>query len=213
MSDSKRLSFQKMHGLGNDFVVLDARVHDLKGFWTPERIRKIANRRLGVGCDQVIVMMPGLSPNTDCFMKIFNPDGSEAGACGNATRCVADLLMREQGRQTCLIETKAGLLSCSRQEKNFICVDMGSPHLEWHEIPLSHPCDPLTLPLDVDAAAVSMGNPHCVVFVDNLEDIPVDRLGPSLENNGLFPERANVCLLYTSPSSRDGLLSRMPSSA
>jgi diaminopimelate epimerase len=184
------LAFHKMHGLGNDFVVLDLRGGGaLPG---PDLCRFLADRRRGVGCDQIVAILASLSPRSDCFMSIFNADGSEAGACGNATRCVADLLMRERGRQGCVIETKAGLLSCSRDAKGLICVDMGPPRLEWDDIPLSHACDPSTLPLDVDAAAVSMGNPHCVVFVDDLEDISVGRLGPSLENNDLFPDRVNV---------------------
>lgn len=184
------LKFRKMHGLGNDFVIVDGRKNDFQP--KPESIRHLADRRLGVGCDQFILILPPRSSQTAAFMRIFNPDGSEAGACGNATRCVADLLMQENGENACIIETMAGHLTCKRAGVNRICVDMGRPRLEWSEIPLSGPCDTLHLPLDFDAAAVSMGNPHCVVFVDNIEDISVDESGKQIENNSLFPERTNV---------------------
>lgn len=179
-----------MHGLGNDFVVVDGRKNDFQP--KPESIRHLADRRLGVGCDQFILILPPRSSQTAAFMRIFNPDGSEAGACGNATRCVADLLMQENGQNSCVIETMAGHLTCKRAGVNRICVDMGRPRFEWNEIPLSRPCDTLRLPLEFDSAAVSMGNPHCVVFVDNLEDISVDKSGKQIENDSLFPEKTNV---------------------
>lgn len=184
------LTFRKMHGLGNDFVIVDGR----EGAVAPKTflIQRIADRRLGVGCDQFILILPSQSEQASCFMRIFNPDGSESGACGNATRCVADILMRESRQNGCVIETVSGHLTCKRADMNRICVDMGRPHLEWNEIPLSGPCDTLYLPLDLDAAAVSMGNPHCVVFVDNLEDVSVEGVGSLLENNVLFPDRTNV---------------------
>lgn len=184
------LSFIKMHGLGNDFVILDFR----KGgaLPDPDAMHRLADRRRGVGCDQIVVLCPAKDVRAFCFMKIFNADGSEAGACGNATRCVARLIFEETGQDSCMIETRVGLLFCQKNGKDRICVNMGIPHFDWERIPLSRACDTLHLPLDVDAAAVSMGNPHCVVFVDSLEDIPVERIGSSLENNALFPERTNV---------------------
>lgn len=184
------LKFRKMHGLGNDFVIVDGREEPFA--LDSGIIQRIADRRLGVGCDQFILILPSNCGQTACFMRIFNPDGFESGACGNATRCVADILMRESGQDECVIETMAGHLTCRRADMNRICVDMGRPRLDWNEIPLSGPCDTFHLPLDFDAAAISMGNPHCVVFVDNLVDFPVEEAGKSLENNSLFPEKTNV---------------------
>lgn len=186
------MRFKKMHGLGNDFVILDHRevASELKA----EKIRKIADRRRGVGCDQVIVLEP--SKEADLFMRIFNPDGSEAESCGNAARCVAHLLLEEQGGTECSIETRGGLLPCRRAGSTQIEVDMGAPKLEWEEIPLSEAADTLNLPIGEtalpDAVAVNMGNPHCVFFVDDIEDIPVEVLGPVFEHHALFPEKTNV---------------------
>lgn len=182
------IPFLKMHGLGNDFVIIDGRrkLPDL----SPQTIRHIADRRLGVGCDQVIVMEK--SANADIFMRIYNPDGMEAGACGNATRCIADLYMAEEGTMECTVETVSGLLPCTRGEGWAIQVDMGVPKTEWNEIPLSKQCDTLHLPLEGDPVGVSMGNPHCVFFCENVWDTDVGKLGPNIEHDALFPERTNV---------------------
>ncbi|MGZ9097177.1 MAG: diaminopimelate epimerase [Micavibrio sp.] len=189
------LKFHKMHGLGNDFVIVDNRLGQ-HGF-TAERIREIADRRFGVGCDQFIVMEPRQQQTADIFMRIHNPDGSEAGACGNGTRCVADLLMRESGKDSCVIETVSGLLACRVAEGGMVEVDMGAPRLNWDQIPLSEDRDTLHLGIgDGDAlsdpVAVSMGNPHCVFFVKNVEKFPVETLGPSVERHALFPQKTNV---------------------
>ncbi len=187
------MNFIKMHGLGNDFVILDHRskADDL----SPELIRHIADRQFGVGCDQLIVLEP--TNEADLFMRIFNPDGGEAESCGNATRCVADLYMREKDVQECVIETKAGLLPCRMvQNGTLVEVDMGPPQTEWADIPLSKEKDTLHLGIGQGAArdpvAVGMGNPHCVFFVENLESISVEDMGPIFENHELYPERANV---------------------
>lgn len=189
------LQFRKMHGLGNDFVILDNRLGD-KSF-TPEQIRQIADRRFGVGCDQLMLLEPSRTPGADCFMRIYNPDASEAGACGNGTRCVADMLMKEGSKTSCVIETVSGLLACRAVENDLVEVDMGAPRLNWNEIPLSEERDTLHLGIGdgdtlSDPVAVSMGNPHCVFFVRDVEKFPVESLGPSVERHALFPERTNV---------------------
>lgn len=184
------LPFLKMHGLGNDFVIIDGRKN--KPDLGAGRIRAIGDRRRGVGFDQLIVLEPPVSPKADIFMRIYNPDGSEAGACGNATRCVADLYMAEAGCMECKVETIKGLLKCKRADGWEITVDMGPPKLGWNEIPLSKQCDTLHLPLEGDPVGVSMGNPHCVFFCGDVQDIDVDKSGPKVEHDPLFPERTNV---------------------
>ncbi|WP_135468624.1 diaminopimelate epimerase [Crenalkalicoccus roseus] len=188
-----RVPFRKMHGLGNDFVVLDARRRDLP--LTPARAAAIADRRTGVGCDQLILLEPG-GEGAEVFMRIRNPDGSEAGACGNATRCVASLLAAETGRERVVVRTIAGDLPAEALPGGLFRVDMGRPRTGWREIPLAAPMDTLHLPLSrgllADPAACSMGNPHATFFVRDLDAVPVETLGPSLEHDPLFPERANI---------------------
>ena len=183
------LSFRKMHGLGNDFVILDGRNKPVT--LSAERISAIGDRRRGVGFDQLIILGESKAPN-GVFMRIYNPDGSEAGACGNATRCVADLIMRESGVGACMVETVSGILECTHTENDLIAVDMGPPKFEWNEIPLSEQCDTLHLPLPGDPVGVSMGNPHCVYFCEDMGDTYVGKFGSNIERNPLFPERTNV---------------------
>ena len=191
--------FLKMHGLGNDFVVLDARgaAFDL----TPARRRAIADRRLGVGCDQLIVLEPPTESDADVFMRIYNPDGGEAGACGNATRCVASVLMDERNSDHVTVQTIAGLLELQKTGLGsnglpVISVDMGLARLDWREIPVSQACDTNHLPLGLgplqDPVGTNMGNPHATFFVDDADAIPLAELGPKLEYDRLFPERANI---------------------
>lgn len=185
---SIQLAFQKMHGLGNDFVILD-------GYKTPvelslEQRRLIADRKRGVGCDQLIIIEP--SQKADAFMWIYNPDGGEAGACGNATRCVADILMKESGKQSCVIETVSGLLACEAQDNGQVRVNMGAPRLSWDQIPLAKEVNTKHLPLEGDPVGISMGNPHCVFFVEDADKVAVDKLGPPVEVNPLFPKKTNV---------------------
>lgn len=191
-----QLPFVKMHGLGNDFVVLDARDTHIA---LPERARRlIADRRRGVGCDQLIVLEPVRDGSgADVFMRIYNPDGSEAGACGNATRCIAHRIMGELERPVCTIETVAGMLRCSRAAADGpVTVDMGPARLEWHEIPLARAVDTLHLPVTrpglAEPVAVGMGNPHVVFFVDDADQVAVGAAGPDLEHDPMFPERANI---------------------
>jgi diaminopimelate epimerase len=188
-----RVPFLKMHGCGNDFVVIDERAGPLG--LTPAQAAAIANRRTGVGCDQFIVIEPAPF-GADAFMRIRNPDGGEAGACGNATRCVASLLAAETGRTHQVIRTIAGDLPSDVLANGQVQVDMGKALLDWRDIPLAHAMD--TLDLDLSAgpvshpAAASMGNPHATFFVPDIDAISIPELGPRLEHDKLFPERANI---------------------
>ena len=191
--------FLKMHGLGNDFVVLDARgaAFDL----TADRRRAIADRRRGVGCDQLIVLEPPTERDADVFMRIYNPDGGEAGACGNATRCVASVLMDERKTDHVTVQTIAGLLDSQRTGMGsnglpVISVDMGPAQLDWREIPVRAACDTNHLPVGAgplqDPVGTNMGNPHATFFVADAGAIPLAELGPALEHDSFFPERANI---------------------
>jgi diaminopimelate epimerase len=193
------MPFLKMHGLGNDFVVLDARRGDLD--LPIGRRRAIADRRLGVGCDQLIVLEQPTDREAAVFMRIYNPDGGEAGACGNATRCVASVLMDERKTDQVTVQTISGLLESQKAGYGtdglpVISVDMGLARLDWRDIPLARACDTNHLPLGLgplqDPVGTSMGNPHATFFVDDLAAIPLAELGPKLERDGLFPERANI---------------------
>lgn len=194
------IDFVKMNGLGNDFVVIDARSRPLE--LTPDETRRIADRRFGVGCDQLIVLAP--SARADAFMRIYNPDSSEVMACGNATRCVGQRLLDETGHDRALIETGAGLLVATRSPAG-ITVDMGTPRLEAAAVPLALTgIDTGAVPLDTAAlnaglpatfSALSMGNPHAIFFVQDVNAHALERVGPLLETNPIFPERANISLV------------------
>ncbi|HEY2884794.1 MAG TPA: diaminopimelate epimerase [Rhizomicrobium sp.] len=186
--------FRKMHGLGNDFVVFDARKQGLA--LSDAAARLIADRRFGVGCDQVIVIAPGRG-DVDAEMIIRNADGGVVESCGNAARCVAKLLMQESGRSSVRIDTVGGALECSSTGDGHVTVDMGAPKLLWHEIPLAKAADTNMFHLNVDgtnhvASALSVGNPHLVLFVDDADQAPVAALGPRIESHPMFPERTNV---------------------
>jgi diaminopimelate epimerase len=186
--------FIKMHGLGNDFVVLDGRVEPLA--LTSAQAQAIAERRTGVGCDQIIVLESRRDAKADLFMRILNADGSETGACGNATRCVASLIMAETGQDKAIIETMVGLLYCSAAPAGLVAVNMGLARFDWRELPAAHEVDTLHLgiaegPL-ADPVGVSMGNPHAVFFVSDVEAVDLATHGPKLEHHALFPERCNI---------------------
>ena len=185
--------FLKMHGAGNDFVVFDERIHKLG--LTEAQVVWLADRRLGIGCDQLITLHPPLDGG-DVRMRIRNPDGSEAGACGNATRCVVDLVARATGHDRLVVETISGLLPAEALPDGQVVVDMGPARLAWDDIPLARKADTLHLPLAAgvlaDPAAASMGNPHATFFVPDLAAIPISELGPLLEHDPIFPERANI---------------------
>ena len=186
--------FVKMHGLGNDFVVFDARSEALP--LDEARARAVADRHTGIGCDQMMVIEKPRQPGADVFMRIINADGAAVGACGNGTRCVAELLMREYGRDHVVIETQAGLLDAERREGGQVAVDMGPARLDWRDIPLAKAQDTnhvaLALGPLTDPVCVSMGNPHAVFFVPDVQAIDLAALGPVLEHDRLFPERANI---------------------
>ncbi len=187
------LSFIKMHGLGNDFVVIDARQAPVA--ITADDARAIADRRTGVGCDQLIVLERAKANGAGAFMRIRNADGGVTAACGNAARCVAALLMEESGEDRARIETEAGVLA-ARREDGGVMLDFGPARFEWRDIPLSEAADTLHLPIEMgplrDPAACSMGNPHATFFVDDAEAVDLEALGPALEHHEIFPERANI---------------------
>ncbi len=188
------IPFIKMHGLGNDFVVIDARQDPVAV--SSGGARAIADRHHGIGCDQVILIEPSADGLGDVFMRILNADGGEVAACGNATRCVASLLMAEKGADHVVIETAGGLLDAEKGDGGLICVDMGRARLDWRDIPLSEATDTLHLPISenglTDGCAVNMGNPHLVFFVEDVDAIPLEVVGPKLERHKMFPQRTNV---------------------
>jgi diaminopimelate epimerase len=183
--------FTKMHGLGNDFVILDLRTTTL--MLSPTLIQRLSNRRYGIGCDQFIVLETPAAPHADIHMRIFNADGGEVKACGNATRCMGAYLQRQTGKTDHIIETAAGFLKTAVQPNGMVAVDIGIPSLAWQDIPLREEANTLFLPIDVPGleapTAVNMGNPHLVFFVKDVEDIDLERFG---KEHPLFPEGTNV---------------------
>ena len=180
-----RRHFHKMHGLGNDFVIIDAREGPFEV--TPELARNIANRRTGVGCDQLIVLGP--SDKADLKMRIWNSDGGEVESGGNATRCVVQLTGATR------IDSDGGMIE-SHSAGNEIEVSIGEPRFGWNEIPLAYPMDTAALPMAWDALekpfAVNVGNPHLVFFVPDARKVPLEELGPRIENDPAFPDRINI---------------------
>ncbi|MGE0533240.1 MAG: diaminopimelate epimerase [Hyphomonadaceae bacterium] len=187
------MRYLKMNGCGNDFVILDARSRGALPL-SSAQAKAIADRHAGVGCDQVIVVERSI--RGDAFMRIWNADGGQVDACGNATRCVAWMLMEEGGAASRRIETGAGILYAERRGDQRVSVDMGSPLLRWEEIPLARAM--ATDKLDFDPSgygapgAVNMGNPHVVFFVNDVRAVPLDSLGPRIETDPLFPQKVNA---------------------
>jgi len=182
-----------MHGLGNDFVIIDARGAGdpvTPAPMTPELARALGDRHHGVGFDQLAVISD--SDSADASVSFWNSDGSTAGACGNATRCVAHLLLAESGAGTLALHTANGRLTAERLADGGIRVDMGPARTGWRDIPLAEEADTTALPLPGNPGAVSMGNPHCVFFVDDAEAVALAEAGPEFEHHKLFPERTNV---------------------
>lgn len=171
------LHFKKMNGLGNDFVIIDGRVSTLR--LSTALIVKMADRRFGVGCDQLIILEP--SSRADVFMRIYNSDGSEAGACGNATRCVADIIGREKNQDHVSIETISGVLACAIHS-DFVTVNMGAPKLIQHDV----------LVQNFTGSVIDMGNPHFVTIVNDIKLVDVSGTGKSLEEDSYFPNRSNI---------------------
>lgn len=199
--DAGEYSFRKMNGLGNDFVVLDSRARALA--LAPEIVRVIADRKEGIGCDQLIALEP--SDKADVFMRIWNADGGEVEACGNAARCVAAVIATEQGRSQVSIETEDQVLGAAVGGDGNVTIDMGVPRLAWDEIPLAEPfhdtsrielqAGPIDAPVLHSPGAVNVGNPHALFFVEDTEAIDLAGIGPMLECHPLFPERANISLV------------------
>lgn len=199
MAESKKnlVRFTKMHGLGNDFVVIDAitQVIDM----TPAKARKLADRRFGVGCDQILIVEPPSQPDIDFRYRIFNADGSEVQQCGNGARCFAKFVRdrRLTGKKVIKVETSSGLIELHVGINNQVTVDMGIPVLEPANIPFQAPQRAVLYPLDVAGesvmiGAVSMGNPHAVLQVSSVKDADIEKLGPTIESHERFPERVNA---------------------
>ena len=187
-------AFLKMHGLGNDFVVFDAR--DSAFALTPAQIKAVSDRHFGIGCDTVVVIRPG-GAAADASVLFYNADGTESESCFNASRCVARLLLDERGLARVKLSTKGGMLVCNDAGRGQVTVDMGEPRLDWNQVPVASQVDTTNFPLDIGGAsvpvsAVSMGNPHCVLFVPDAEKAPLTTLGPKIETLPFFPKRTNV---------------------
>ncbi|MFZ4762976.1 MAG: diaminopimelate epimerase [Alphaproteobacteria bacterium] len=205
------LDFLKMHGLGNDFVIIDSRKNPMA--LSNAAIRLISDRRRGAGCDQLIVICspPESSPLADIEMKIFNADGSEAGHCGNAARCVAFLMLQETGQAAVTLLVRDRLV-VAEAAGDLINVDMGLPVYDALKIPLSTAMDTLYVPVLPDlppAVAVSMGNPHAVFFVENAEKVPLEGWGVQVEHHPLFPDRVNVEFVSPLPAENNVPVLRM----
>lgn len=194
------IAFYKMHGLGNDFVIIDARAQAVA--FSAEAAKRLGDRHRGVGFDQLISIETAQGGG-DVLMRIWNPDGSPAGACGNGARCVGDLLLSESGGKAVTIAAPGRLIRCQREADGRVTVDMGEPKLEWQDIPLAERMDTRTLdikvgPIDAPVlfgpSAVNMGNPHCIFFVENAQAHDLRKIGPMLEHHPLFPDRANISL-------------------
>ena len=181
------LPFMKMHGLGNDFVVFDARAEGIDV--TPAMAQAIGHRQFGVGFDQLAVITRGTG---DAHLTFYNSDGSLSAACGNATRCIARYLMDDTGRDSLHLTTARGDLAAKDAGGGLTSVNMGHPQLKWDEVPLAREMDTLHLPLDGDPTATGMGNPHCTFFVADAEAVDLADLGPRAEHDPLYPERTNV---------------------
>ena len=193
--------YLKMNGLGNDFVVVDARGDGRR--FTPEAVRAITDRVKGVGADQFIVMEKPAAAGVDVFMRIYNCDGGEIDACGNATRCVAALVAEELGKRAIMLQTNAGLLAATVTD-DLVTVDMGKPRFDWDQIPLSEEfadttgielqIGPIDAPILHTPSVVNVGNPHAIFWVSDVAAYDLGRFGPLLENHPIFPERANISL-------------------
>lgn len=200
MTEASPLHFRKMNGLGNDFVVFDARKQPIA--MDEARARAIADRKTGIGCDQLIVIEP--SSTADVTMRIWNNEGGEVESCGNATRCIADILFAEKRATRATIDTKGGFLVAEKGGDRLVTVDMGKPRFDWQDIPLSEKfhdtryidlsVGPVEKPLIHSPSVVNVGNPHCIFWVNDLDVVDLAKAGPMLEHHPLFPQRANITL-------------------
>ena len=195
-------AFVKMNGLGNEIVVVDLR--QSRAVISAEDARAAASPQ-GAPYDQLMAIFPARTPGTDGFVRIYNNDGSEAGACGNGMRCVADVMFKESGKNALTFETSAGLINCWQGAQPLIAtVDVGTPKFAWNEIPLAEPfhdtrhielqIGPIDKPILDTPSVVSMGNPHAIFWVNDVTAYDLGKIGPLLENHPIFPERANISL-------------------
>ena len=188
------INFTKMHGLKNDFIIIDARTKNF--FLTPNNIKKISDRKKGLGCDQVVIIEKPRKKKTSAFIKFYNSDGSVTKACGNAARCVAFLLMKECKTKKIALETESTLLNASLAKNNHVSVDIGKAYFKWRQIPLKKNININKINFNVNSyikpILVNVGNPHIIFFIKNLKKINLKQIGPKIEKNHLFPERINV---------------------
>src|SRR5690348_5483210 len=201
MSALANHAFAKMNGIGNEIVVVDLR--DVMGKVTGADARAVATK---VPYDQLMVLQPARLAGTEAFIRIYNNDGSEAGACGNGMRCVADLVSKENGKSALTFETTAGILNCWKGADGLFTVDMGKPKFAWNEIPLAEEfrdtraielqIGPIDNPILHSPSVVNMGNPHAIFWVEDVNAYDLPRFGPLLENHPIFPERANITLAH-----------------
>ena len=189
----QKIEFIKMHGLGNDFVIIDNRVDSI--LVTPSIINKLSDRKFGAGCDQIITINKSIGEE-DARIEIFNPNGDKAEACGNGTRCVAKLLFEENKKKSINILSDAGILNATYKNENNISVNMGKLHTKWDKIPLTKEMDTMNVPIEVVGfslgVAVNIGNPHIVFFGDTINKIDLNNVGPNIENHEFFPNKTNV---------------------
>ena len=205
----EKIHFIKMHGLGNDFVIIDNRIKNIQ--ITKDIIAKLSDRKRGAGCDQLITINRSSSDNYDAYIKIYNADGDTAEACGNGTRCVAKLLFDENTNVEAKIKSDAGILLAKKIDDLNISINLGKPSTNWKDIPLAKEVDTLNVPLEIKsnsyntnelnfcvlhkAVAINIGNPHVVFFGKNIGACDLDNFGPTIENHKLFPEKTNVELV------------------
>jgi len=187
-------AFIKMHGLRNHFVIVDAREEPFRP--AVDEIVRICDVQVGVGADQLVVLEPAQGDGVDTFMRLYNVDGREVEACGNATRCVAWLLFEESGRDEVVIETLAGRLRCTRAGDRLASCEMGRVSLDWRKVPLARVADTLHVAVGngplADGVALSIGNPHVVYFVDDLQSVDVARHAAPIQKDPMFPNGVNV---------------------
>lgn len=194
MGNMQKINFIKMHGLGNDFVIIDKRLNNIQ--ISKDIIKKLADRKSGAGCDQLITILPSNKNGIYAKIKIYNPDGDRAEACGNGTRCVAKILFDETNKTQMYILSDAGILHAKKIDNVNISVNLGKLSTSWEKIPLSKKINSLSIPINIDGfsngVAVNIGNPHCVFIGENIAAVDLKKIGPKIENDKLFPNKTNV---------------------
>lgn len=185
--------FIKMHGIGNDFIIIDMRQQSVK--LTKRLIAGLCNRRTGIGCDQLVTLHAARKKDIDVAVKFYNKDGTESSTCGNASRCIAQLLLDETQKKVVKLQTKTNILTCKRATKQ-ISVDMGKATFDWWKIPLQSKADTLSVNVGEykNGIAVNVGNPHVIFFNKDIDAVNLELMGPKVEIDPLFPERVNVSI-------------------